>query len=166
MKAYAKSKQLDPSLVIVRAFDDPASHPLAIMNPSRAGGIGFHLSSDTNDIPTLYRLLAKNEYWNHMADIEHTKDFIHADQDYTFDSSEYTRYPTLRLHDASTYVFVLQTILNYLGYPIMVNGVFDTATQNAVNAFKTANNLQPNGIMDSDGWIILMYVVQEKENNS
>lgn len=64
--------------------------------------------------------------------------FTNEDDTYTFDS-------------VSNYVRIAQLELNYLGYSVdRSDGYFDTSTLNALNKFKSDNNLSVDGVLDND----------------
>ena len=58
-------------------------------------------------------------------------------------------YATLRIDDSGDGVRQLQTDLKALGYPVTVNGTYDTDTHNAVVAFQQRNGLVISGIADA-----------------
>jgi len=58
-------------------------------------------------------------------------------------------YSTLRIDDTGDGVRQIQTDLKALGYPVSVNGTYDTATHNAVVAFQQRNALTISGIADA-----------------
>ena len=58
-------------------------------------------------------------------------------------------YATLRIDQSGDGVRKLQSDLKALGYPIAVNGTFDTDTHNAVVAFQQRNGLVISGIADA-----------------
>ena len=58
-------------------------------------------------------------------------------------------YATLRIDQSGDGVRKLQTDLKALGYPVTVNGTFDTDTHNAVVAFQQRNGLVISGIADA-----------------
>ncbi len=58
-------------------------------------------------------------------------------------------YATLRIDDSGDGVRQLQTDLKALGYPVAVNGTYDTDTHNAVVAFQQRNGLVISGIADA-----------------
>lgn len=58
-------------------------------------------------------------------------------------------YATLRIDQSGDGVRQLQTDLKALGYPVAVNGTYDTDTHNAVVAFQQRNGLVISGIADA-----------------
>lgn len=58
-------------------------------------------------------------------------------------------YATLRIDQSGDGVRKLQTDLKAMGYPVSVNGTFDTDTHNAVVAFQQRNGLVISGIADA-----------------
>lgn len=67
----------------------------------------------------------------------------------------------------STYVNIMQYALDYLGYKIdRFDGYFSKETLSALNEFKKENNMEIDGILDSDTYVsILAKVIKEKNTN-
>ena len=57
-------------------------------------------------------------------------------------------YSTLRIDNTGSEVTAMQNALKKLGYPVTVNGTYDTDTHNAVVAFQVRNHLVISGIAD------------------
>ena len=64
--------------------------------------------------------------------------------------------PELYYNSVSSYVSVLQTLLNEKGYNVgAVDGIFGSATYSAVKAFQSANGLVVDGIAGYQTWLSL-----------
>ena len=161
MKAVEKTLNLHPNLRITKAFNE-LDDPRLISEESHTGGTAFDFeipSGTFQNYLDLYRDLASKEIWSNIADIEHTKDYIHVDQDYTYDSCDYTRYPVLKPNDTNTYVLVLQKALSSLGYikPNQISGIYDPLTTSAVKQFQFNSGLNADGIVGCRSWLALIY---------
>lgn len=161
MKAYNKTKTLKPEIQISKAFND-LSDPRMYGEESHAGGTGFDFvipNGTFQDYLDLFRVLKRDDIWSNVMDVEHTRDYLHVDEDYTYDSCEFTRYPLLKSGDSNTYVLVLQTGLIDLGYLTSndLNGRYDNATMNAVKQFQFDVGLNNDGIMGCRSWLALVY---------
>ena len=161
MKAYNNTMNLYPNLILTKAFSD-LDDPRWISEESHAGGTAFDFeikNGTPQDYLNIHRELLNSEIWPNIMDIEHTKDYIHVDQDYTYDACDYSRYPLLKQNDTNTYVLVLQRALSSLGYltPSQINGIYDYATINAVKQFQFNAGLTNDGIMGCNSWLALTY---------
>ncbi|MBQ2711657.1 MAG: peptidoglycan-binding protein [Clostridia bacterium] len=70
--------------------------------------------------------------------------------------NELTNYPTLRSGSRSNFVYLLQFMLNQQGYNLVVDGIFGTATAQAVGNFQRANGLVADGIVGRNTWRTLL----------
>ena len=67
------------------------------------------------------------------------------------------KYPDLQLNSTGNYVSILQNQLKLLDFFAgTITGSFSQDTEDAVKAFQSANNLEPNGIVDKNTWILLL----------
>lgn len=161
MKSYNKTKKEFPNLRVTKAFTD-LDDPRWISEESHAAGTGFDFdipNGSDADYHNMHRNLLAKEIWPNITDLEHTKNYLHVDQDYTIDSCEYTRYPVLKLNDSNTYVLVLQRALSTLGYlmPSQINGIYDTPTVNAVKQFQFNAGLTADGVDGCRTWLAIVY---------
>ena len=69
--------------------------------------------------------------------------------------------PTLRIGSQGEYVSYLQSILNYYGYAIAVDGIFGKKTEDAVKKFQKSRNLKVDGIVGPKTWNALLADYQE-----
>jgi peptidoglycan hydrolase-like protein with peptidoglycan-binding domain len=69
--------------------------------------------------------------------------------------------PTLRVGSKGEYVSYLQSILNYYGYSIPVDGIFGAKTEAAVKQFQKSRRLLVDGIVGSKTWDALLADYQE-----
>ncbi len=53
----------------------------------------------------------------------------------------------LKIGDHGDYVFVLQGLLTRLGYPISMNGIFNTKTEHLVIDYQVTNGVTPDGVV-------------------
>ena len=63
-----------------------------------------------------------------------------------------SNYETIRQGSRSNFVYLLQFMLNQLGYNLTVDGIFGSRTAAAVRSFQTQNNLTPDGIVGQNTW--------------
>lgn len=61
-------------------------------------------------------------------------------------------YPTIRQGSSNNFVFLLQFILNQLGYNLTVDGIFGNRTTDAVKQFQQQNSLTVDGIVGRNTW--------------
>ena len=60
--------------------------------------------------------------------------------------------PVLSSGDSGSTVRVLQQLLNFKGFSLMVDGEFDSQTQEAVKHFQRMNGLADDGIVEAKTW--------------
>ncbi|MDS0524550.1 peptidoglycan-binding protein [Clostridium sp. SHJSY1] len=60
--------------------------------------------------------------------------------------------PTLKLGTKGEITKVLQILLNRKGYSLAIDGIFGTATQNAVKSFQRSKGLSEDGVVGSNTW--------------
>ncbi len=60
--------------------------------------------------------------------------------------------PVLRSGNSGSTVRVLQQLLNFKGFSLIVDGEFDSQTQEAVKQFQRMNHLPDDGIVDAKTW--------------
>lgn len=69
-------------------------------------------------------------------------------------------YPTIRRGSLSNYVLIAQDDLNTLGYRTNgLDGIFGSATQNAVIAYQRSSGLTADGIVGCNTWRALQEAV-------
>jgi mannosyl-glycoprotein endo-beta-N-acetylglucosaminidase len=64
--------------------------------------------------------------------------------------------PTLRLGSEGKDVRYLQTILNYYGYSLKIDGIFGKKTEDAVKKFQKSRRLRVDGIVGPKTWTALL----------
>lgn len=69
-------------------------------------------------------------------------------------------YQTIRDGTSNNFVFLLQFILNQLGYSLLVDGKFGRNTDAAVKNFQSKNNLSVDGIVGPNTWKTLLTLPQ------
>ena len=69
-------------------------------------------------------------------------------------------YQTIRDGASNNFVFLLQFILNQLGYSLLVDGKFGRNTDAAVKDFQSKNNLSVDGIVGPNTWKTLLTLPQ------
>lgn len=65
-------------------------------------------------------------------------------------------YPVIRRNSRGNFVTILQYLLNMYGYNLTADGIFGSATANAVRQFQTNNNLVSDGIVGRNTWSALL----------
>lgn len=164
MQAYSKTKQINPSVQVQSAFH--RTNERTWINASTyVAGVGFSLvSSPSMSYETLYRLLARDNIWNNISDLEHTINYIHVDDAYLPPASEYTRYPVIRYDDSNTYVLVLQDALITLDKlnPNHLTGFYDSTTQDAVKEIQKEANIKVDGIVGAITWDVIVFEINKK----
>lgn len=164
MQAYSKTKQINPSIQVQSAFHR-TSERTWINASTYVAGVGFSLvSSPTMTYETLYRLLARDNIWNNISDLEHTINYIHVDDAYLPSASDYTRYPVIKNEDSNTYVLVLQDALITLGKlnPNHLTGFYDSTTQEAIKELQKEANIKVDGIVGAITWDVIVFEINRK----
>ena len=65
-------------------------------------------------------------------------------------------YPTIKQGSSNNFVFLLQFILNQLGYNLVVDGIFGSNTSSAVKDFQIKNFLSADGVVGRNTWQYLL----------
>ena len=65
-------------------------------------------------------------------------------------------YPTIKQGSSNNFVFLLQFILNQLGYNLVVDGIFGNNTSSAVKDFQIKNFLSADGVVGRNTWQYLL----------
>ena len=164
MQAYSKTKQINPSIQAQSAFH--RTNERTWINASTyVAGVGFSLvSSPSMSYETLYRLLARDNIWNNISDLEHTINYIHVDDAYLPPASDYTRYPVIKSDDSNTYVLVLQDALITLDKlnPNHLTGFYDSTTEDAVKELQKEANIKVDGIVGAITWDVIVFEINKK----
>jgi peptidoglycan hydrolase-like protein with peptidoglycan-binding domain len=71
------------------------------------------------------------------------------------------RLPVVRLGSSGSAVRVLQQVLNFKGFQLDVDGVYDLRTQEAVKDFQQTNSLSGDGVVDAKTWQHLSFGLLE-----
>lgn len=71
-----------------------------------------------------------------------------------------SNYETIKVGSNNNFVYLLQFILNQLGYNLVVDGVFGKNTETAVKNFQSINSLIVDGIVGKNTWKTLLSLPQ------
>lgn len=74
--------------------------------------------------------------------------------------NDISNYQTIRIGTNNNFVYLLQFILNQLGYNLSVDGKFGQNTLSATRDFQTKNNLAVDGIVGPNTWKTLLSLPQ------
>lgn len=69
--------------------------------------------------------------------------------------------PIVRPGSSGSAVRVLQQVLNFKGFQLDVDGVYDLRTQEAVKDFQQTNSLSGDGVVDAKTWQHLSFGLLE-----
>jgi len=123
-------------------------------------GVAFDVGQNlTNAQRAEMRALAINsQLWSYVEPVSISPSWVHFDKRRGTPACASGGYPVVRQGILGAYVLVLQDSLNILGYGTGgVDGVFGSATTNAVMAYQRNNGLFVDGIVGCETWRTLMY---------
>lgn len=128
-------------------------------------GVAFDMAQNlTNAQRAEMRTLAYNSgLWGYIEPVSISPTWVHLDRRRGTPACASGGYPVLRQGSVGAYVLVLQDSLNKLGYGTGgLDGIFGSATANAVRAFQSSRGLTSDGVTGCLTWSTLMYQVVGK----
>ena len=91
--------------------------------------------------------------WYYVEPISQTPTWVHFDKRFGKPSCPTGGFPQLKRGSLSNYVLIAQDDLNTLGYRTGgLDGIFGSATRNAVIAYQTSRGLAADGIVGCNTW--------------
>ncbi len=127
-------------------------------------GVSFDVGQRLNQTQRnkIHQIATDLGVWGYVEPLSMTPTWVHFDRRYIGGAcGSSAGFPTLRSGNTSTYVLVLQDALNALGYPTKyLDGIFGTATRQALIAYQRNNGLSADGICGCATWrkIVAMVV--------
>lgn len=93
------------------------------------------------------------QIWSYLEPLSLTPTWVHFDKRWGNPACSTGGYPTIRRGSLSNYVLIAQDDLNTLGYRTNgLDGIFGSATQNAVISYQRARGLTADGIVGCNTW--------------
>lgn len=104
---------------------------------------------------------AKNSgVWYYVEPISLTPTWVHFDKRFGKPACSSGGFPTVKRGSLSNYVLIAQDDLNTLGYRTNgLDGIFGSATQNAVISYQRSRGLAADGIVGCNTWRSLQEAV-------
>lgn len=91
--------------------------------------------------------------WYYVEPISQTPTWVHFDKRFGKPACSTGGFPQLKRGSLSNYVLIAQDDLNTLGYRTGgLDGIFGSATRNAVIAYQTSRGLAADGIVGCNTW--------------
>lgn len=91
--------------------------------------------------------------WSYVEPQSLTPTWVHFDKRFGKPACSSGGFPTIRRGSLSNYVLIAQDDLNTLGYRTNgLDGIFGSATQNAVISYQRARGLSADGIVGCNTW--------------
>lgn len=101
----------------------------------------------------LWNSAVNSGVWTYVEPISLTPTWVHFDKRFGTAACSTGGYPLIKRGSLSNYVLVAQDDLNTLGYSTNgLDGIFGSATQNAVKAYQTDKGLTADGIVGCNTW--------------
>lgn len=102
----------------------------------------------------IHRVASELGVWGYVEPLSMTPTWVHFDRRYFRGAcNPGSGYPLLRQGNISTYVIILQDALNALGYSTnTLDGIFGSATRNALMNYQRSNNLNADGVCGCQTW--------------
>ena len=101
----------------------------------------------------LYNSAVNSEIWTFVEPISLTPTWVHFDKRFGSPACSTGGYPLIKRGSLSNYVLIAQDDLNTLGYKTNgLDGIFGSATQNAVREYQRARGLTVDGIVGCNTW--------------
>lgn len=98
--------------------------------------------------------------WSYVEPISLTPTWVHFDKRFGTPACSSGGYPLLKRGSVSNYVLIAQDDLNTLGYGTGgLDGIFGSATQNAVRSYQSRVGLTADGIVGCNTWRALQKAV-------
>ena len=122
-------------------------------------GTAFDVGQNLNSTQRaeMRNLAYSSGIWTYVEPVSISPTWVHFDKRFGTPACASGGYPTVRNGSISTYVLVLQDALNKLGYSTGgTDGIFGSATANAITAFQRNNGLAADGVAGCFTWSYLM----------
>ena len=101
----------------------------------------------------LYNSAVNSGIWTFVEPISLTPTWVHFDKRFGSPACSTGGYPLIKRGSLSNYVLIAQDDLNTLGYKTNgLDGIFGSATQNAVREYQRARGLIVDGIVGCNTW--------------
>ena len=101
----------------------------------------------------LYNSAVNSGIWTFVEPISLTPTWVHFDKRFGSPACSTAGYPLIKRGSLSNYVLIAQDDLNTLGYKTNgLDGIFGSATQNAVREYQRARGLTVDGIVGCNTW--------------
>ena len=101
----------------------------------------------------LYNSAVNSGIWTFVEPISLTPTWVHFDKRFGSPACSTGGYPLIKRGSLSNYVLIAQDDLNTLGYKTNgLDGIFGSATQNAVREYQRARGLTVDGIVGCNTW--------------
>ena len=101
----------------------------------------------------LYNSAVNSGIWTFVEPISLTPTWVHFDKRFGSPACSTGGYPLIKRGSLSNYVLIAQHDLNTLGYKTNgLDGIFGSATQNAVREYQRARGLTVDGIVGCNTW--------------
>ena len=120
--------------------------------------VGQNLGSSERRI--LWNSANNSRVWSYVEPISLTPTWVHFDKRFGTPACSTGGFPTLKRGSISNYVLIAQDDLNTLGFGTGgLDGIFGTATQNAVISYQRSRGLLVDGIVGCNTWRSLQEAV-------
>ena len=102
---------------------------------------------------TLWNSANSSGVWAYVEPISQTPSWVHVDKRFGRPACSTGGFPTVRRGSISNYVLIAQDDLNTLGFRTGgLDGIFGSATYNAVTAYQRSRGLAVDGIVGCNTW--------------
>lgn len=118
-------------------------------------GVAFDVGQTLNNTQRiiLYNSAVNSGVWAYVEPKILTPTWVHFDKRFGIPSCSTGGFPLLKRGSLSNYVLIAQDDLNTLGFKTGgIDGIFGTATRNAVIAYQNLRGLSADGIVGCDTW--------------
>jgi hypothetical protein len=118
-------------------------------------GVAFDVGQtlSTAQRKKLYESSVNSGVWSYVEPISQTPTWVHFDKRFGTPACSSGGFPQLKRGSVSNYVCIAQDDLNTLGYRTGgLDGIFGTATQNAVISYQKSRGLTADGIVGCNTW--------------
>lgn len=97
--------------------------------------------------------VANSGIWSYVEPLSATPTWVHFDKRFGTPACSTGGFPLIRRGSLSNYVLIAQDDLNTLGYSTGgLDGIFGSATYNAVRAYQSSRGLSVDGIVGCNTW--------------
>ena len=136
------------------AFKRPYEGGHGILSQHYAGvafDVGQNLNLSGRQI--LWNSAKNSGVWAYVEPLSLTPSWVHFDKRFGNPACQSGGYPTLRRGSISNYVCITQDDLNILGFRTNgLDGIFGSATENAVRRYQQSRGLTADGIVGCNTW--------------